>query len=100
MYPAEYLNEINCSGLPLAKLQLKIGCPVMVLRNLYPADGVCNGTRGIVKRMSPHVIEIELLSEEHRAKEFSFQESFTLHLNPKFLSSLRESNFLSSFALQ
>ncbi len=68
MYPAEYLNEINCSGLPLAKLRLKIGCPVMVLRNLYPADGVCNGTRGIVKRMSPRVVDIELISEEHRGK--------------------------------
>jgi ATP-dependent DNA helicase PIF1 len=66
MYPAEYLNEINCSGLPLAKLGLKIGCPVMVLRNLYPAEGVCNGTRGIVKRMLPRVIEIELLSENYR----------------------------------
>jgi len=68
MYPAEYLNEINCSGLPLAKLRLKIGCPVMVLRNLNPAEGVCNGTRGIVKRMSSRVIEIELISEEHRGK--------------------------------
>lgn len=68
MYPVEYLNGINCSGLPLAKLRLKIGCPVMVLRNLYPSEGVCNGTRGIVKRMSSRVIEIELLSEEHRGK--------------------------------
>ncbi len=40
----------------------------MVLRNLNPAEGVCNGTRGIVKRMSPRVIEIELISEEHRGK--------------------------------
>jgi hypothetical protein len=28
-YPLEYLNEINCSGLPLAKLELKEGCPVV-----------------------------------------------------------------------
>ena len=68
MYPVEHLNTINCSGLPLAKLRLKVGGPVMVLRNLYPAEGVCNGTRGIVKRMSPRVIEIELLSEEYRGK--------------------------------
>ena len=25
-YPVEYLNEINCSGLPLAKLELKVEC--------------------------------------------------------------------------
>ena len=36
MYPVEYLNSINCSGMPLAKLALKVGCSVMVLRNLDP----------------------------------------------------------------
>jgi hypothetical protein len=30
-YPAEYLNQTNCSGLPLARLELKVGCPVMIL---------------------------------------------------------------------
>jgi hypothetical protein len=40
MYPVEYLNSINCSGLPLHKLELKKGCPVMVLRNLNPEGGV------------------------------------------------------------
>ena len=52
MYPAEYLNSINCSGLPLEKLRLKIGYPVIVLRNLFLAEGVCNKTRGIVTEMS------------------------------------------------
>jgi hypothetical protein len=47
-YPMEYLNSINCSGLLLAALALKPGCPVMILRNLNPAKGVCNGSRGIV----------------------------------------------------
>ncbi len=28
MYPVEYLNLINCSGLPLHKLELKKGCPI------------------------------------------------------------------------
>ena len=44
LYPSEYLNSINISGLPLSKLTLKIGCPIMILCNLYPAQGVCNGT--------------------------------------------------------
>ena len=44
LYPVEYLNSINCSGLPLHKLQLKVGCPVMILRNLNPGEGVCNGS--------------------------------------------------------
>ena len=68
LYPVEYLNSINCSGLPLSKLKLKVGCPVMILRNLNPGGGVCNGTRGIVTRMSNRVLEVQLLSGEHAGK--------------------------------
>jgi hypothetical protein len=48
MYPTEYLNMITASGLSLHKITLKVGSPVMVLRNLNPAEGVCNETRGII----------------------------------------------------
>ena len=65
MYPTEYLNEIRASGLPLHKLTLKVGSPVMVLRNLNPSEGVCNGTRGIITRMSNHVLELCLLGGDH-----------------------------------
>jgi PIF1 helicase. len=43
-YPLEYLNSIEMGGLPLAKLRLKIGSPIMILRNLDPSQGLCNGT--------------------------------------------------------
>ena len=52
LYPVEHLNSINCSRLPLSKLKLKVGCPVMIFRNLNPGEGVCNRTRAIVTRMS------------------------------------------------
>ena len=67
-YPGEYLNEINCSGLPLSKLELKVGCPVMILRNLDAAHGVCNGSRGILTRCGNTVLEVELLTGEHAGK--------------------------------
>ena len=70
MYPVEYLNSINCSGFPLAALSLKVGCPVMVLRNLNPGEGVCNGSRGVVTRMNNHVLEIRLLTGSHAGKTF------------------------------
>jgi PIF1-like helicase len=63
-YPVEYLNSINCSGLPLSKLKLKEGCPIIVLRNLDAAHGVCNGSRGIVTRLRSRVVEVKLLSED------------------------------------
>jgi hypothetical protein len=65
MYPVEYLNSINCSGLPLAQLSLKIGCPVIVLRNLNLQGGLCNGTRGIVTRMGNKVVEVRLITGHH-----------------------------------
>ena len=43
--PVEYLQSFNPHGLPPSKLQLKVGCPVMLLRNLCPTKGLCNGTR-------------------------------------------------------
>jgi hypothetical protein len=64
-YPVEYLNEINCGTLPLAKLELKIGCPVMMLKNLDAPNGVCNGSRGILTRYSNRVLEVRLLTGQH-----------------------------------
>ena len=37
----------------------------MVLRNLNPSQGVCNGTRGILTQMTNHVLEIRLLDGDH-----------------------------------
>ena len=64
-YPVEYLNAIDCSGFPLAKLELKVGCPVMILKNLDPLHGVCNGTRGILTRCRNRVLEVRLLTGQH-----------------------------------
>ena len=60
-YPVEYLNSLNVSGLPLAKLALKPGCPLMLLRNIDPTNGLCNGTRMILLRIKPRVLECRIL---------------------------------------
>ena len=67
-YPVKYLNEINFGLLPLVKLELKIGCPVMVLKNLDAANGVCNDSRGILTRFDNRVLEVRLLTGEHAGK--------------------------------
>jgi hypothetical protein len=65
LYPPEYLNSIQSSGLPLAHLKLKLGCPVMLLRNLDPQHGLCNGSRGILTRMTDRIMEIKLMNGTH-----------------------------------
>jgi hypothetical protein len=64
-YPVEHLNAINTSTLPLAKLEVKEGCPVMILRNLNQSHGVCNGSRGILTRYRNRVLEVKLITGQH-----------------------------------
>lgn len=47
----EYLNSLNPVGLPRHKLTLKPGMVLMLMRNLNPRKGLCNGTRLIFHRV-------------------------------------------------
>ena len=56
--PAEYLNTLSAPGCPPHRLLLKPGMPVMLLRNISPTEGLCNGTRLVVNRIiSPRLME-------------------------------------------
>uniref|UniRef100_A0A7N0UU60 ATP-dependent DNA helicase n=1 Tax=Kalanchoe fedtschenkoi TaxID=63787 RepID=A0A7N0UU60_KALFE len=65
LLPTEFLNRLDVNGWPPHKLLLKVGTPIMLLRNLDPANGLCNGTRLIVRRCSARVIEAEVLVGDH-----------------------------------
>jgi ATP-dependent DNA helicase PIF1 len=43
--------------MPSHEIRLKVGVPIMLIRNIDRAIGLCNGTRLIVSRLSDHVIE-------------------------------------------
>lgn len=62
LYTPELLNNINCSGLPLHKISLKVGTPIMLLRNIDQAAGLCNGTRLRVTQLGQSVIEAMTLN--------------------------------------
>ncbi|KAK1362581.1 ATP-dependent DNA helicase [Heracleum sosnowskyi] len=57
LYPTEYLNLLRFSGLPNHELKVKEGVAIMLLRNLNPKKGLCNGTCLIVTRCYKFLIE-------------------------------------------
>jgi len=51
LYPVEFLNTLQFGGIANHKLELKVGVPILLLRNLNQSIGLCNGTRLIIKRL-------------------------------------------------
>ncbi|KAK4511615.1 inositol hexakisphosphate and diphosphoinositol-pentakisphosphate kinase [Mucor velutinosus] len=60
-YPSEYLQTLSPSGLPPAVLGLKVGLPVMLLRNFNPERSLCNGTRLIMQQIGQYVLKVKIL---------------------------------------
>ena len=58
----EFLNSLTTTDLPNHCLKLKIGTPIMLLRNLDQTQGLCNDTRLIVIRLAKHVIAADIIS--------------------------------------
>ncbi|KAF7762454.1 hypothetical protein Agabi119p4_9047 [Agaricus bisporus var. burnettii] len=72
------LHSLNPPNFPPAQLKLKIGCPLILLRNLNPSQGLCNGTRMILLHAAERVLEVLILTGDH-ANERAFIPRISLY---------------------
>ncbi|XP_056843179.1 uncharacterized protein LOC130495713 [Raphanus sativus] len=62
VFTPDFLNSIKASGLPNHSLRLRIGTPVMLLRNLNTNEGLCNGTRLKITQLGNHLLEAKVIT--------------------------------------
>jgi hypothetical protein len=65
LYTPEFLHSIDLSNFPCHLIQLKLGVPIMLLRNINQSMGLCNGTRLIVTRLGEWVLEARVITGSH-----------------------------------
>ncbi|XP_076918409.1 uncharacterized protein LOC143578824 [Bidens hawaiensis] len=61
LYSPDLLNGLKMSGMPNHRLVLKVGVPIMLLRNINHKKGLCNGTRLQVS-LGRRVIDAKVVS--------------------------------------
>ncbi|KAG3140989.1 hypothetical protein PI126_g15707 [Phytophthora idaei] len=61
-FEQEVLHTVNINGIPPHKLTLKKGAPIIMMRNLNPDLGLCNGTRLRIVELKPHVTHATIMT--------------------------------------
>ncbi|XP_052204075.1 uncharacterized protein LOC127809351 [Diospyros lotus] len=89
LYTPEFLNAIRWSGVSNHELKLKVGGPVMLLRNIDYSLGLCNGTRLVIIRTRNHVLESKILTSSNTRHKVLIPMMTLTPSNPKLLFELR-----------
>jgi hypothetical protein len=68
-FTTEFLNNIKFSDIPNHELRFKVGCPIMLMRNIDQATRLCNGTRLIVDNLWNIFIDATVITEKMLVKK-------------------------------
>ncbi|XP_050896186.1 uncharacterized protein LOC127102912 [Lathyrus oleraceus] len=68
LYQQEFLNSIAQGSLPPHILKIKKDAPLMLLRNLDPRYGLCNGTRLLCRGLFMNMLDVEILTGSNARK--------------------------------
>ncbi|XP_073119824.1 uncharacterized protein [Henckelia pumila] len=85
VHTPEYLNGIKCFGVPNHKLNLKVGTPVMLLRNVDHFLGLCNDTRLIVTMLGNRILEGQILTGSNAGHKVLIPILFLTPSDPRLL---------------
>ena len=96
-YPEEYLSSIKDGRLPAHVLGLKVGAPVIALRNI--TKGVSNGTRMVVTRLLRNSIFARVLHVPMKGQEVAITKVFTTHNMGAFELQRRQLPIRVAFAM-
>ena len=62
VFSSEFINGLKFSGVPNHRLALKVGIPIMMLRNIDQSNGLCNGTRLQVLKLTRTSIQAQIIN--------------------------------------
>ncbi|GJU87513.1 DNA helicase [Tanacetum coccineum] len=93
LYPMEYLNIITFPGFPPYELQLKVGSPIMLLRNVNLSGGLCNGTRMIVISLMSRLIEAQIITGTRAGEKVFIHRIPLTHKDPSLSFTFKRTQF-------
>ena len=92
-YTPEFLNSCSLPGVAQHKLKVKRGAPVVLLRNLDPNNGHCNGVKYVVRNIRPHVLELTAISGSNVGFSLFLPRIVMLSESPSLPFTLRRKQF-------
>ncbi|XP_026384648.1 ATP-dependent DNA helicase PIF1-like [Papaver somniferum] len=93
LFPVELLNSLKISGFPNHELELRVGVPIMLLRNYNQSMGLCNGTRLIVTKLAAWVIEAKIITGNNIGKNVLIHKIIMETTDTKWPFKLRRKQF-------
>jgi hypothetical protein len=93
LYPPEFLHSVTINNFPHHELDLKVGVPVMLLRNINQSLGLCNGTRLLVTRLGERVLEGEIITGSHKGARVCIPRIILNSIDSKWPFTLRRCQF-------
>ncbi|GKB04484.1 DNA helicase [Tanacetum coccineum] len=93
LYQMEYLKTITFPGFPPHELHLKVGSPIMLLRNVNLSGGLCNGTRMIVTSLMSKLIEARIITGTRVDDKVFIHRIPLMHKDPNLSFTFKRTQF-------